>query len=67
MAIERAEVGKTLRKMKARKAGGPTELNSDILLALGDEGIDWLTVLLNKVRKEEERPDDWKKRIDTNI
>ena len=52
-----------LKRMKAWKAGGPTELNSDMLLALGNEGIDWLTVLLNKVYKEEEMPDDWKNSI----
>ena len=46
--------------MKLGKAGGPRELTSDMLLALGDEGVDWLTELLNKVWKEEEIPVDWK-------
>ena len=35
-------------------------MTSDMLLAPGDEGVDWLTELLNKVWKEEEIPDDWK-------
>ena len=60
MALERVEVEKALKRMKLGKAGGPTELTSDMLLALGDEGVDWLTELLNKVWKEEEIPEDWK-------
>ena len=60
MALERVEVEKALKRMKLGKAGGPTELTSDMFLALGDEGVDWLTELLNKVWKEEEIPDDWK-------
>ena len=46
--------------MKAGKAGGQTQLPSDMLLALGDDGIDWMTVPLNKVWKEHEIPGEWK-------
>ena len=60
MALERVEVEKALKRMKLGKAGGPKELTSDMLFALGDEGVDCLTELLNKVWKEEEIPDDWK-------
>ena len=60
MALERVEVEKALKRMKLGKAGGPTELTSDMLFALGDEVVDCLTELLNKVWKEEEIPDDWK-------
>ena len=49
MTLERVEVEKALKRMKLGKAGGPTELTSDMLFALGDEGVDWLTELLNKV------------------
>ena len=60
VVIERVKVKKALKRMKAGKAGDRTEVTSDMLLALGDDGIDWLTVLLNKVWKQDETPDDWK-------
>ena len=51
MEIERAEVEKTLKRMKAGKAWGPTDFTSDMLLVLGDKGINWLTVLLKNYGK----------------
>ena len=60
MVIKRVEVEKALKRMNTWKAGGPTELTSDMLLALGDDGIHWLTALLNKASKEEVIPDECK-------
>ena len=60
IVIKRVEVEKARKRMKVGKAESPTDLTSDMLLVLGDDGIDWLTALLKKVWKKEEIPDDWK-------
>ena len=50
-----------IAKTKVGKAAGPTGLVSEMLTALGQTGISWLTDLCNAIVKEGRIPTDWKK------
>ena len=57
--IEREEVVKAMKAMKTDKAPGPTGMQVESLLALGEEGVSWLTEIFNKIWQAESIPKDW--------
>ena len=57
--ISEKEVRDTLKKMKSGKAPGCTGVNVELFKKLGDEGIQMLCRLLNKIWEEEKMPSDW--------
>ena len=59
--ISSEEVEKALKQMSKAKAAGPTGVVSEMFRALGREGIQWLTKLLNRLLEEETIPEDWRK------
>ena len=60
MSISEEEVEEALKQMKKAKAAGPSEVSSEMFLALGQEGIEWLTKFLNRLWTDEVIPEDWK-------
>ena len=59
--ISSEEVEKALKQMSKAKAAGPTGVTSEMFRALGRDGIQWLTKLLNRLPEEETIPEDWRK------
>ena len=58
--IKKEEVKEEIRKIKSGKAGGPSEVIRDIIKALGDTGVEWLTDICNSVIAEEKIPNECK-------
>ena len=57
--IEFVEVKEALTKMKARKAGGPSEVTADLLKATGVSGVEVLTKVCNHFLRTEKMPKSW--------
>jgi len=52
-----------LKKMKRHKAPGLLELITEMILATGDTGTQWILDLCNGIVKEGSIPDDWKSSV----
>ena len=63
--ITMEEVNKTVNNLKCGKAGGTTEVTAELFKCLNYEGLKWVTVLLNKILKEEKIPQEWRKKKDS--
>ena len=61
--IKLEEVKIALGKMKTGKASGHSGIDSDILKATGEMGLEWLTDLCNEVISEGKIPVDWQKSV----
>ena len=59
--VERFEVARALAKMKNGKAMGPDGIPVEAWKALGEEGIDLLWDLFEKIYEQEEIPEEWRK------
>jgi len=53
------EIKAAMKKMKRKKAAGPSELSIDMLDALGDAGPEMVVQLMEKIWREEKIPSDW--------
>ena len=58
--ISRREVRRALSKMKKGKAVGPDGIPVEVWRCLGEEGIDILWDLFNKIYQQEKIPDSWR-------
>ena len=58
--ISRREVRRALNKMKKGKAVGPDGIPVEVWKCLGEEGIDILWDLYNKIYQQEKIPDSWR-------
>ena len=58
--ISRREVKKQLKKMKNGKAIGPDGIPVEVWKSLGEEGIDMLWDLMNKIYQQEMMPEQWR-------
>ena len=58
--ISRREVRRALSKMKKGKAVGPDGIPVEVWRCLGEEGIDILWDLFNKIYQQEKIPDAWR-------
>ena len=58
--ITKEEVHAAMKRMKCGKASGPSGVAIELLKVLGEEGIDWLLELLQRIWQEEKIPEDWK-------
>jgi hypothetical protein len=54
------EVEIAIRKMKRGKAVGPDQLSAEFWRCMEDIGVQWLTILFNKIKSGLPMPDDWK-------
>ena len=61
--VERAEVVRALAKMKNGKAMGPDGIPVEVWKVLGEEGIDLLWDLFEKIYEQEEIPDEWRNSV----
>ena len=57
------EVAKAIRSMPKKKAPGPDDITIEMVQALDDFGIEWLTALANKIYDEGHFPDEMNKSI----
>ena len=55
---KRHEVTEALQKMKTGKASGLSEVVTEMISALDEEGVDWLLDLLQNVWKQKRIPDN---------
>ncbi|XP_063865384.1 uncharacterized protein LOC135103270 [Scylla paramamosain] len=58
--ISRREVDKAIKKGKTNKAGGKSEVTIEIIKAVGEFGVEWTYLLLEKIWSTEKMPEDWK-------
>ncbi len=65
--ISQEEIKKSITSMKNRKAPGVDSITAEVLKAGGDEMVQFLHMLFNKVWNEEKPPLDWSKMIVTPI
>ena len=61
--ISQAEVEKALKKMKGGKAVGPDGVAADMVKALDDVGVRWLTRVIQAVWRDKKIPDEWKESV----
>ncbi|KAE8705793.1 NAC domain-containing protein 89 [Hibiscus syriacus] len=54
------EVKMALRKMGREKAVGPDQIPITVWLALGDEGVKWLTIIFNIILETAKMPEEWR-------
>ena len=59
-SISRREVKKQLKKMKNGRAIGPDGIPVEVWKSLGEEGIDMLWDLTNKIYQREVMPEQWR-------
>jgi hypothetical protein len=58
--ITRKEIQMAIKQMKSNKALGPSGITAEMIKALGQDGIDWLYIILNDFMKNETLPTDMK-------
>jgi len=54
------EIQMAIKQMKSIKALGPPRITAEMIEALGQDGIDWLIIILNDFMKNENPPNDMK-------
>ena len=53
------EVRQAIQDLKVRKAAGPSDVTAEIIKAAGEQAVDWLTSICNRIVKEEAIPESW--------
>ncbi|KAL6575841.1 hypothetical protein OROHE_000312 [Orobanche hederae] len=61
--IQKGEVTMALKKMGSKKAEGPDGIPIEVWRCLGERGIEWLTMLFNKIWRSNKMPSAWRKSI----
>ncbi|KAL6553753.1 hypothetical protein OROMI_019426 [Orobanche minor] len=61
--IQKGEATMALKKMGSKKAEGPDGIPIEVWRCLGERGIDWLTMLFNKIWRSNKMPSAWRKSI----
>ena len=59
-ALTRREVERAVKKMKNGKATGPDRIPVEVWKSLGEEGIDILWDLMQKILNQEKMPEEWR-------
>ena len=59
-AINRKKVDVALKGMKHGKAMGPDGIPVEVWKSLGEEGVDMLLNLLQKIFEQEKMPEEWR-------
>ena len=59
--VSTEEVRKAIKKMKAGKATGPSDTSIELIKALDEYGIGWITELMQTIFRDGKMPDDWRK------
>ena len=53
------EVRQAIQDLKVRKAAGPSGVTAEMIKAAGEQAVDWLTSICNRIVKEEAIPESW--------
>ena len=61
--INKEEVSRAMRRLGRGKAAGQSGVVIEMIRALAEEGVLWMTDLCNWVVRERMMPDDWKRSI----
>ncbi|KAL6553120.1 hypothetical protein OROGR_006962 [Orobanche gracilis] len=61
--IQKGGVAMALKKMGSKKAEGPDGIPIEVWRCLGERGIEWLTMLFNKIWRSNKMPSAWRKNI----
>ena len=57
--ISKEEVRQAIQGLKVRKAAGPSGVTAEMIKAAGEQAVDWLTSICNRMVKEEVIPESW--------
>ena len=59
--ISKEEVRQAIQGLKVRKgeAAGPSGVTGEMIKAAGEQAVDWLTSICNRIVKEEAIPESW--------
>ena len=57
--ISNEEVRQAIQDLKVRKAAGPSGVTGEMIKAAGEQAVDWLTSICNRIVKEEAIPESW--------
>ena len=61
--IKEEEVASALKKMKMHKAPGVSGVPAEMLMAVEDVSVEWLTEICSGIVEENKIPEDWKSSI----
>ena len=54
--ISKEEVRQAIQDLKVRKAAGPSGVTAEMIKAAGEQAVDWLTSIYNRIVKEKAVP-----------
>ena len=57
--ISKEEVRQAIQGLKVRKTAGPSDVAAEMIKAAGEQAVDWLNSICNKIVKEEAIPGSW--------
>ena len=57
--ISKEEVRQAIQDLKMRKAAGPSGVTAEMIKAAGEQAVDWLNSICNRIVKEEAIPESW--------
>ena len=57
--ISKEEVRQAIQDLKVRRAAGPSAVTAEMIKAAGEQAVDWLTSICNRIVKEEAIPESW--------
>ena len=57
--ISKEEVRQTIQDLKVRKAARPSGVTGKMIKAAGEQAVDWVTSICNRIVKEEAISESW--------
>ena len=57
--ISEEEIRQAIQGLKVRKVAGPSGVTAEMIKAAGEQAVDWLTNICNRIVKEETIPESW--------
>ena len=57
--MSKEEVRQAIQDLKVRKTAGPSGITGEMIKAAGEQAVDWLTSICNRIVKEEAIPESW--------
>ena len=57
--ISKEEIRQAIQDLKVRKAAGPSGVTGEMIKAAGEQAVDWLTSICNRIVKEEAIAESW--------
>ena len=57
--ISKEEVSQAIQDLKVKKATGPSCVTGEMIKAAGEQAVDWLTSICDRIVKEEAIPESW--------